>query len=69
MYKIISLLLITINLLFAHPHTFIEVYPTITIKDNIIQNIRFKWQLDEIYTIGVFIFSNHHHKTNCFLKQ
>ncbi len=34
--------------IFAHPHTFIEIYPNIKIKDNTIVNIDFKWKLDEM---------------------
>ncbi|MEA3513121.1 MAG: DUF1007 family protein [Campylobacterota bacterium] len=37
----------TINL-FAHPHTFIEIYPTIKVKNNKIININFKWKMDEM---------------------
>ena len=48
MFKKLFLLFATINILYAHPHTFIEVYPTITLKGQNIQNIQFKWQLDEM---------------------
>lgn len=34
--------------LFAHPHTFMEIYPTLTIKDNKTEKINFKWQFDEM---------------------
>ncbi len=34
--------------LFGHPHTFIEIYPTIEVKNNQILNIHFKWKLDEM---------------------
>ncbi len=46
--KIIYILFLTFNLSFAHPHTFIEVYPTIEVKDNIMTKINFKWKLDEM---------------------
>lgn len=36
------------HLLIAHPHTFMEVYPTLTIKNNITEKINFKWQFDEM---------------------
>lgn len=50
MIKKLYLLLIlfcTIKL-FAHPHTFIEVYPTIEVKNKKTTNIHFKWVLDEM---------------------
>ena len=34
--------------MFAHPHTFIEVYPTLHVEDKKITNIHFKWVLDEM---------------------
>ncbi|MGB5868511.1 MAG: DUF1007 family protein [Arcobacteraceae bacterium] len=48
MTKILISILFIINTLYAHPHTFIEIYPKITVKDKIITNIQFKWQLDEM---------------------
>jgi len=48
MNKILITTLLIINTIYAHPHTFIEVYPTITVNKNIITNIKFKWQLDEM---------------------
>ena len=47
MKKIILFLLLTITL-FAHPHTFIEVYPTLEVKDSKFKTIHFKWVLDEM---------------------
>ena len=47
MKKIILFLLLTITL-FAHPHTFIEVYPTLEVKDSKFEKIHFKWVLDEM---------------------
>jgi ABC-type uncharacterized transport system substrate-binding protein len=44
---ILSLLFSYIGL-FAHPHTFIEVYPTIEVKNNITTKIHFKWVMDEM---------------------
>lgn len=41
-------LIFIISSAFAHPHTFIEVFPTITVKDNKTQSIHFKWMLDEM---------------------
>ncbi|MEA3499299.1 MAG: DUF1007 family protein [Campylobacterota bacterium] len=34
--------------LFAHPHTFLEIFPTINIKNNKTTNIHFKWKMDEM---------------------
>jgi len=44
---IISFILI-FNILYAHPHTFIEVYPTITVKNKMMQKIHFVWKMDEM---------------------
>jgi len=49
-YLIIKLLFL-ISLftnIYAHPHTFIEVEPTIDIKQNSINNLHIKWTLDEM---------------------
>jgi len=46
--KTLLTLLLFISSLFAHPHTFIEVYPTITVKDSKTSSIHFKWVLDEM---------------------
>ena len=46
--KHIFLILFFITSLFAHPHTFIEVYPTLYSKDKDIEKINIKWQIDEI---------------------
>ncbi|MBT3281261.1 MAG: DUF1007 family protein [Campylobacteraceae bacterium] len=43
----LMILLYVINL-FAHPHTFIEIYPTIEVKNNQTNKINFKWVLDEM---------------------
>ena len=34
--------------LFAHPHTFIEVHPTIRILNNSFEKIHFDWKIDEM---------------------
>ncbi|MCD6433290.1 MAG: DUF1007 family protein [Sulfurimonas sp.] len=47
MKKLLVFLLFTISL-FAHPHTFIEVHPTIKVVDGAIKTIHFKWKLDEM---------------------
>ncbi len=46
--KNFSLFCLFFNFLFAHPHTFIEVYPNIKVKDNKIIEIHFKWKIDEM---------------------
>ena len=46
--KFLFLLFSIINFAFAHPHTFIEVYPTIIIKNDITEKINFKWKIDEM---------------------
>ncbi len=47
MKKFILYLIFAISLS-AHPHTFIEVYPTIKVKDGLTTLIHFKWKLDEM---------------------
>lgn len=34
--------------LYSHPHTFIEVKPTLNLKDNKIKKFHIKWKLDEM---------------------
>ena len=46
--KTIFILLLSIISLFAHPHTFIDVYPTITVKNSSTSTINFKWVLDDM---------------------
>ena len=46
--KLLSILFIFISSVFAHPHTFIEVFPTLHVEDKKITNIHFKWVLDEM---------------------
>jgi len=47
MQKII-LFIFMLSSLFAHPHTFIEVYPRVIIKNNMVTQINFKWIMDEM---------------------
>jgi len=42
------------NLLFAHPHTFIDLFPSINSKNNKINSLHFKWRFDEM-TSGVLL--------------
>jgi len=46
--KIIINIILLFNILYAHPHTFIEVYPTITVKNQMIEKIHFIWKMDEM---------------------
>ena len=46
--KLIIILLLLPSYIFAHPHTFIEVEPSIEIKDEKIQRFHLKWTLDEM---------------------
>ena len=46
--KLFTTLILLINIIYAHPHTFIEVYPTIIVKDNNTEKIDFIWKLDEM---------------------
>ncbi len=45
--KIKFLLLFPI-LLFAHPHTFIDLYPIVISEGKIIKSIKFKWEMDDM---------------------
>jgi len=46
--KIIISFILLFNILYSHPHTFIEVYPTITVKNKITEKINFIWKMDEM---------------------
>lgn len=46
--KIIIFLSTFLLSLYAHPHTFIEVYPSATIKDTKFTTLHFKWVLDDM---------------------
>ena len=46
--KTILLYILFLTSAFAHPHTFIEVYPTINVKDSKFSTVNFKWVLDEM---------------------
>ena len=48
MLKNILFLLIAINFLYAHPHTYINIYPTAIIENKKITQIDFKWEMDEM---------------------
>jgi len=42
MIKKLILLTFSLNILFAHPHTFIEIFPTIEVKNNKIVSLDFR---------------------------
>ncbi|MCD6172623.1 MAG: DUF1007 family protein [Sulfurimonas sp.] len=46
--KSIFTLFLLISSVFAHPHTFIEVYPSIEVEKSKFSTIHFKWVLDEM---------------------
>ncbi|RLA76383.1 MAG: hypothetical protein DRG78_19135 [Epsilonproteobacteria bacterium] len=46
--KIFFILFLLLSSLYSHPHTFIDLYPTIKVKDDKTQSIHFKWVLDEM---------------------
>lgn len=49
MQKLFFLLFFLTLSLYAHPHTFIDVYPTITFnKNGIAKKIHFQWKIDEM---------------------
>ena len=48
MLKYLLSLSLILGTLFAHPHTFIDIYPTIDSKNNNIKTIHFKWSFDEM---------------------
>ena len=46
--KKIIIILLLISDIFGHPHTFIEIYPTIKIEKNKIVDFHFKWIIDDM---------------------
>ncbi|MCD4758402.1 MAG: DUF1007 family protein [Arcobacteraceae bacterium] len=44
----IKFLLLFPLFLYAHPHTFIDLYPIVISENNIIKSIKFKWEMDDI---------------------
>ncbi len=48
MIKYILFYFLYINLLYAHPHVFIEVHPTIEVKNSKTTKIHFEWKIDEM---------------------
>lgn len=48
MIKTLFIILSLCSYIFGHPHTFIEIYPTIKVKDNKTTKIHFKWKMDDM---------------------
>jgi ABC-type uncharacterized transport system substrate-binding protein len=48
MYKYFFSLLLFINTLLAHPHTFVDIFPTVDSKSDKIETINFQWSFDEM---------------------
>ena len=46
MFKNFILFFLLLYSLYAHPHTFIDIYPKINHKKNIITSINFEWKFD-----------------------
>lgn len=46
--KILFIYFLFISTLFSHPHTFIDVYPTIEVKNAKTETIHFEWVLDDM---------------------
>ena len=47
MTKLLFLLFSTLSL-YAHPHTFIDVYPSVVFHNGIANTIHFRWKIDEM---------------------
>jgi ABC-type uncharacterized transport system substrate-binding protein len=48
MIRYFLLVSLCLSYLSAHPHTFIDVYPKVIIKDDLIKQIDFVWKMDEM---------------------
>ncbi|MEA3353243.1 MAG: DUF1007 family protein [Campylobacterota bacterium] len=48
MFKYLIIFFLYLNISYAHPHTFIEVYPTILVEDKKVKFIKFNWIMDEM---------------------
>ena len=46
--KSILILSLFISSLFSHPHTFIDVYPTVKVQSDSVSVVNFKWVLDDM---------------------
>ncbi len=47
-FKTLLLFILSFTYLYSHPHTFMEIYPTIDVKNGQTTNINFIWKLDEM---------------------
>lgn len=47
-YKVVLLVFVFINILYAHPHTFIDLYPKVIHKNNTITSLHMTWKFDEM---------------------
>jgi ABC-type uncharacterized transport system substrate-binding protein len=47
-YKVVLLVFAFINILYAHPHTFIDLYPKVIHKNNTITSLHMTWKFDEM---------------------
>ena len=48
MLRILIISIFVLNILNAHPHTYIDIYPSIKIENQKITQINFKWIMDEM---------------------
>lgn len=48
MLKILFYLFICVSFSNAHPHTFIDLYPTLHVKDDTITKTHIKWKMDDM---------------------
>lgn len=48
MFKYFVVSIILISSLFAHPHTFIDLFPVVNSKNNEVSKIKMKWRFDEM---------------------
>ena len=46
--KILTFIILFISSVYAHPHTFIDVYPTLIQRDGYVKQVNIKWLLDEM---------------------
>lgn len=48
MFRLLTILIFFFTLIYAHPHTFMEVYPSIQTQNNTIKQVDIKWIIDEM---------------------
>ena len=54
LFKMITILFLFCSFLYAHPHTFIEVKPTVEMNKNKINKIHIQWVLDEMSSANAY---------------